>query len=140
MPSGELLDRCLRPRAGKANLGDDLLRRQGRGHEPLKEIRRLHLARAGRALADDLRVERERQHAPFAGGVGVREAAAERAARADREVPDEAGGARQDLVTARRLGPKMLQRRVADQGPDRQRTAIARNVIETGDTRDVDQR
>src|SRR3954471_7049690 len=83
--AGELLDRRAVRRAREAHLRDDLARFERRGEEAQEEVGGRDAALAGRPACDELSAEQERQHAPLRRRVAVRDRAAERAARADRE-------------------------------------------------------
>ncbi len=61
---------------------------QRRRHDALEEIARRDDALAARALGQNLAVERDQHQRPFGRRIGMREAAAERAAIADRIMGD----------------------------------------------------
>src|SRR5262249_11422838 len=92
---------------------------------------------APHAFGDNLAVERCEQEAPFGSRIGMGEAAAERAAIADRVMGDVLDHIGQELAE-RALANLLVKRRVAHAGADDELAAGDGNAIERLDAIDVD--
>ena len=104
-PDGELREggrRALR-RPGHDERRQQLVRLDRGRERPVEERPGRHQPLAARRAHDHRGVEGERGERELGGGIGVREAAAERAAHADRQVADAGGGLAQQAVRAREL-------------------------------------
>ena len=93
---------------------------------------------AALALGHHLGVERGRHRAPFGGRIGVRDAAAERAAGADRMMRDVAHH-RGEQAAERAVLHRLLERRMAHAGADAELAVLDLEAVELGDAVDVDQ-
>ena len=93
---------------------------------------------AARAVRDHLGVERGRDQAPFGGRIGMRQAAAEGAAGADRVMGDVAHD-RREQPAERTIHDRAVERRVAHAGADRELAVRRPRAVELRDAVDVDE-
>lgn len=113
-------------------------RLQGRGHPALEEVLGRDGAGAERPVHDHRRVERDRRARQFGSGVGVRQAAADRASVAVLDVADVAGGLRQqrNQFADQRV---VLQLVLPNPGAHLQDVGPALDLLQVTDLVDVDQ-
>ena len=122
----------------QANLGEQLIFRQRGRHDPFEEIVGRDDALSARAAHHHLRRQRRCNETPFRCGIGMGDAAAERAARPDRIVRDMAHDGREQTAH----GPvhdRTMERRMANNGADRQDIADAGLPGEFRNSVDVDE-
>ena len=127
-------------RGREVDLGDHLIRPGGGGVEALEELGHRDGALTARAGELDPCAQQHGEQAPFGGRVGVRDAAAERAAGPDRVVPDpprrpgqHAEAVQHGRVAAQFDGP------VPGQRADPQAVRPGSEVVQSRDAGDVNQ-
>ena len=111
---------------------------QRRRHDALEEIARRDGALAARALGQNLAVERRQHQRPFGRWIGVRQAAAERAAVADRIMGDVAHHVGEQLAE-RALADRAVERGMAHTRADHELAVGDGEPIERIDAVDVDE-
>src|SRR4029078_3589185 len=90
------------------------------------------------ALGNERSVQGSCDEAPFGGGIGMRQAAAEGAAHSNRVVRDMALNGSQQCAE-RIFGDRFVKRRMTHTGADRKDLAVTRDLVEADDVVDVDE-
>ena len=122
----------------QAHLGQQLVVRQCGRHDAGEELLRRNDPRAAHAPRDHLGAERDRDGAPFGRRVGVGDAAAKGAARADRVMRDVAHDRRQQPAQ-RAVDDRAPERRVPDAGADAELAVLDREPPQRLHAVDVDE-
>ncbi len=123
---------------GQPHLGQQFVLSQRGGHDAAEEISRRDGAGAACASRHHLGIERRRHQAPLGGRIGVGDAAAEGAARADRMMRDVAHDPCQQAAE-RSIHHRLVERSVAHAGADREPVAVDRKARERLHPVDVDE-